>query len=321
MSGIITIRTLRQLGPKEIQGLSDVLRDCVEGGASVSFMWPLSRAKADNYWRGLSADVASGRRVVIAAEDAGGELVGTASVVLDLPENQPHRAELSKMLVHRRVRRQGVGAKLLDAAERAAIQAGKSLLVLDTASGDAERVYERGGWRRSGRIPCYALMPDGAPCATTIYFKILQEFRAYAPADRTDCLALFDANCPVYFAANERSDYQRFLAGNPDGYTVCVAVGQVVGAFGLFNHQSGRASLNWILISPQLQASGIGSAMMNQVKQQARLSSVTLVEIAASHLSAPFFAKFGAAPLRETLDGWGPGMHRIDMELSLETCA
>jgi GNAT superfamily N-acetyltransferase len=113
--------------------------------------------------------------VVLAAEDASGMIVGTVQVVLNQPENQPHRGDVAKMLVHRRARRQGVGAKLLAAAERAALDAGKTLLVLDTATGgDAERLYARHGWQRCGEIPNYALWPNGAPCATTVFFKPLR---------------------------------------------------------------------------------------------------------------------------------------------------
>jgi len=170
----IQIRSLQTIGDREIQGLSEVLIDCVEGGASVSFMLPMSRAKAEAYWQSASASVARGERVVLAAEDAAGTIVGTVQVILDQPENQPHRGDLAKMLVHRRARRRGVGAALLAAAERNALSAGKTLLVLDTASGDAERLYARQGWQRCGQIPNYALWPDGAPCATTIFFKFLR---------------------------------------------------------------------------------------------------------------------------------------------------
>jgi GNAT superfamily N-acetyltransferase len=174
MAGAIQIRCLQTIGDHEIQGLSDVLIDCVEGGASVSFMLPMSRAKAEAFWRSTAASVARGERVVLAAEDAAGSIVGTVQVIWAQPENQPHRGELAKMLVHRRARRQGIGAALLAAAERSAMSAGKTLLVLDTASGDAERLYARQGWQRCGQIPNYALWPDGAPCPTTVFFKALR---------------------------------------------------------------------------------------------------------------------------------------------------
>jgi GNAT superfamily N-acetyltransferase len=155
--------------------LSDVLIDCVEGGASVSFMLPMTRAKADAFWQRTSASLARGERVVLAAEDATGTIVGTVQVLLDQPENQPHRGDVSKMLVHRRGRRRGVGAVLLAAAERSALEAGKTLLVLDTVTGsDGYRLYTRHGWQRVGEIPDYALWPDGRPCPTTVFYKLLR---------------------------------------------------------------------------------------------------------------------------------------------------
>src|SRR5262245_28996826 len=175
MPEAIRIRSLPSIGEHEIEGLSDVLIDCVEGGASVSFLLPMSRAKADVFWRNAAAGVARGERIVLAAYDSGGAIVGTVQVILQQPENQPHRGDLAKMLVHRRARRQGIGAALLTAAERAAAEAGKTLLVLDTASDDAERLYERQGWQLCGQIPDYALLPDGLPCSTTFFFKSLAQ--------------------------------------------------------------------------------------------------------------------------------------------------
>ncbi len=174
MADDLQIRSLETIGECELQGLSDVLIDCVEGGASVSFMLPMSRAKAEAFWHNTAASVACGERVVLAAEDAACRIVGTVTVILQQPENQPHRGDIAKMLVHRRARRRGVGAALVAAAERSALNAGKTLLVLDTASDDAERLYARQGWQCCGVIPDYALLPDGAPCATTIYFKFLR---------------------------------------------------------------------------------------------------------------------------------------------------
>lgn len=169
------IRALAILGDREIQELTDVLIDCVEGGASVSFMLPFPKAKAEAFWRGVAESVARGERLMFAAEDAAGVIIGTVTVMLNMPENQPHRAEVAKMLVHRRARRMGLGAALLDAAERGALGAGKTLLVLDTVSdSDGHRLYARQGWRRCGEIPDYALWPDGKPCAATIFFKSLK---------------------------------------------------------------------------------------------------------------------------------------------------
>jgi GNAT superfamily N-acetyltransferase len=174
MSYAIEVRSLQEIGEPELQALSDVLVDCVEGGASVSFMWPMTRSKALAYWRDVAVSAARSERIVLAAYDAGKTIVGTAQVVFAQPENQPHRADIAKMLVHRRARRHGVGEALLVAAERHALGSGKTLLVLDTASPDAERLYARQGWQLCGRIPDYAFMPDGAPCATTVFYKSLR---------------------------------------------------------------------------------------------------------------------------------------------------
>ena len=166
------MRRLHSPGEAELAALAELLVDCVEGGASVSFMAPLSVERAVEFWRGVAASVARGERELLVAEDASG-ICGTVQVVLDLPENQPHRADVSKMLVHRRARRRGVGAALMRAAEEAAREHGRTVLVLDTASDDARRLYERLGWVRVGDIPAYALLPDGRPCATTYYFRAL----------------------------------------------------------------------------------------------------------------------------------------------------
>jgi GNAT superfamily N-acetyltransferase len=171
----IRVRSLRQLGEREIQQLSDVLIDCVEGGASVSFMLPIARVTAVAFWQGVASGVARGERILVVAEDAAGSIVGTVQVIFAQAENQPHRADVAKMLVHRRARRHGAGAALLAAAENAAREAGKSLLVLDTASGDAERLYARLGWQRCGVVPDYALLPGGGFCDTTFFFRALRE--------------------------------------------------------------------------------------------------------------------------------------------------
>ncbi len=171
---MIQIRALSTIGARDLQGLGDLLIDCVEGGASVSFMLPMSRAKADAYWQSIAAGVAQGERLLFTAEDADHTILGTVQIILAQPENQPHRGDLAKMLVHRRARRLGVGAALLTAAEAGAYRAGKTLLVLDTANPDAERLYRRHGWQYCGQIPDYALMPDGPPCATTIFYKMLR---------------------------------------------------------------------------------------------------------------------------------------------------
>jgi GNAT superfamily N-acetyltransferase len=170
--------TIRELDGAEtlarIDELAEVLRDCVEGGASVGFMLPLADGRPEAFWRRVAQGVAAGERQLFVAEDEAGRIGGTVSLVIDMPDNQPHRADVSKMLVHRRARRQGVAERLLKALEARARALGKTTLVLDTVTGsDASRVYERLGWQRAGDIPNYALMPDGPPCSTTYYFKAI----------------------------------------------------------------------------------------------------------------------------------------------------
>lgn len=168
-----SIRRLHAVDDASLEGLADVLIDCVEGGASVSFMQPMTRDKALAFWRRVADGVANGGRALLVAEDERG-VCGTVQLVLDLPENQPHRADLAKMLVHGRVRRQGLGAALMRAAEATALDCGRTLLVLDTVTGaDGERLYARLGWRRVGEVPRYALMPHGGYCSTTFFYRDL----------------------------------------------------------------------------------------------------------------------------------------------------
>ncbi|WP_043357564.1 GNAT family N-acetyltransferase [Cupriavidus basilensis] len=170
--------TVRRVGADEaaacIEALADVLIDCVAGGASVSFMLPLPREKALQFWRGVADGVARAERVLLIAQDGEGQILGTVQIILSMPDNQPHRADVAKMLVHRKARRRGVAQRLLAALDDAAREAGKSVLVLDTVTGgDAERLYARAGWQRAGVVPKYALMPDGEFCGTTFFYKHL----------------------------------------------------------------------------------------------------------------------------------------------------
>jgi GNAT superfamily N-acetyltransferase len=167
------IRRLRVLDDTHVAGLADVLIDCVDGGASVNFMHPLTRERAAAFWRGIAESVAVGKTALLVAEDIDG-ICGTVQLVLDLPENQPHRADVAKMLVHRRTRRRGLGAALMRAVEATARECGRTLLVLDAVTGgDAARLYERLGWVRVGDVPGFALYPRGGFCSTTYYYRDL----------------------------------------------------------------------------------------------------------------------------------------------------
>jgi GNAT superfamily N-acetyltransferase len=170
-----SLRRLHVLDEGQIDALAGVLIDCVEGGASVGFMHPLTRERAVAFWRRVARAVAAGERALLVAEDPLG-VCGTVQLVLEQPENQPHRADLSKMLVHRRARRQGLGAALMRAAESTARDCGKTLLVLDAVTdGDAARLYARLGWVRVGDIPGYALFPRGGLCSTTVFYRNLDD--------------------------------------------------------------------------------------------------------------------------------------------------
>jgi GNAT superfamily N-acetyltransferase len=178
MNDAFTSLSIRRLDAEDALAhapdLADVLIDCVEGGASVSFMLPISRETALGFWRGVAQGVARGERVLLVAEDGEGRIVGTVQLVTAQPENQPHRADVAKMLVSPHARRKGVAQRLMAAVDEAAREAGKTVLVLDTVTGgDAERLYARAGWQRVGVVPNYALMPDGGFCSTTYFHKQL----------------------------------------------------------------------------------------------------------------------------------------------------
>jgi len=168
--------TLRTLMPHEALAssaqLAALLCDCVKGGASVSFMLPLAHETALAFWQGVAASVGRGERTLIVAEDSQG-VVGTVQLITAMPDNQPHRADVAKLLVRRRARGAGVGQRLMEAVEQAASQQGRHVLVLDTANAAAERLYQRLGWQRVGSVPDYAYLPDGGLCATTFFYKRL----------------------------------------------------------------------------------------------------------------------------------------------------
>jgi ribosomal protein S18 acetylase RimI-like enzyme len=156
-----------------LEQLAAVLVDCVTGGASVSFMAPFSQEQGLAFFRKVSGAVASGDTVLLAAK-LDGKIVGTVQLGLDTPPNQPHRADVKKMLVHRSARGHGIGAALMARVEDEARHRGRWLLVLDTVPGDnGYRLYRRAGWTESGIIPDYAMFPDGRLCDTALFWKRL----------------------------------------------------------------------------------------------------------------------------------------------------
>jgi len=154
--------------------LVDLLIDSVEGGASVNFVWPMTREKAERWWDGALASHARGERSIFSAE-AGDAIDGSVQLVFAGQENQAFRADIAKLLVHRRARRQGLGSALMMAAEAEARRIGRTLLTLDTeARSEAARLYQRLGWVKFGDVPGYAMSADGRSRETcSFYYKQL----------------------------------------------------------------------------------------------------------------------------------------------------
>jgi len=170
-NALVEIAVAESVTARDLAELAEVLVDCVAGGASVSFMPPFEHEDGKAFFTKIAGEVARGEAALLVARVAG-RIVGTVQLGLAMPPNQPHRADIRKLLVHRSARGRGVGMALMTAAEEAARARGRTLLVLDTALGDnAERLYTRAGWTRVGVIPNYALFPDGRPCDTVYFWK------------------------------------------------------------------------------------------------------------------------------------------------------
>jgi GNAT superfamily N-acetyltransferase len=168
---------IRRLTPGEtwerLDELAGVLADCVDGGASVGYLAPFSHEDARGVFEAYARDAEEGDRIILGAF-LDGNLVGTAQLVVGVPPNQPHRADVARVLVHRSARRRGIAQRLMEQLEQEAREEGKTLLVLDAVTGgDAARLYERLGWNTVGVIPGYALYPDGRLCDTTVFWKSL----------------------------------------------------------------------------------------------------------------------------------------------------
>jgi GNAT superfamily N-acetyltransferase len=173
---------IESLTAEELAGvraaLVDLLQDAVDSGASIGFLPPLAAAEAIAYWDGVGAAVRDGSRVVLVARRDGLDVVGSAQLDLAMRANARHRAEVSKVMVHRRARRQGLGRALMQALEDHARRLGRTTLVLDTREGDpSETLYREAGWTRVGAIPRYARSASGALDGTAIYYKLLDAAR------------------------------------------------------------------------------------------------------------------------------------------------
>lgn len=281
---MIRIETLgAEAAARHVPALAAVLADCVRHGASVSFMNPYGQADAEAFFRGVAAQVAADETVLVAAF-LGERILGTAQLGLDMPPNQPHRAEVKKMLVHTDGRRQGIAASMLRRIEEEALSRGRTLLILDTGSEEAMRVYERGGWSRFGFVPDYALWPDGGFCASTFYLKDLSPPKgtptsavAVRDARAEDLFAIRDivneaienttavwTDDPVDIASRRSWWEERIAAGNP----VLVALdGPDVVGFGSylqFRAWDGyrNAVEHSVYVRADRRGSGVGSALV-----------------------------------------------------------
>lgn len=167
-----TIERLARIDGTTRDQLSQTLIEAVASGGSISFMHPVSQEKANAFWTKIAEGVERGERILLVARDKQGVVVGTVQSVIDLPENQPHRADIAKMMVHPRARRQGIAEALMREIEHLTFAAGKTLMVLDTETGAAaSNLYTKLGWEVSGHIPDFALKPHGGFCSTTIMYK------------------------------------------------------------------------------------------------------------------------------------------------------
>lgn len=167
-----TIRILDATAARAaIPDLCEVLSDCINGGASLGFMLPFAPQDAVAYWQGIADEVEKGG-IILGVAEVDGRVVGTVQIGLASKPNQPHRGDLMKLLVHRSARGLGLSRRLMDAVEAQAARQGRTLLVLDTATGsEAEAIYPRFGWERVGSIPDYAMWPQGGLCGTTLFYK------------------------------------------------------------------------------------------------------------------------------------------------------
>jgi GNAT superfamily N-acetyltransferase len=301
---VMTRIDIRRLDAPEAKArmdeLTDILLDCVAGGAGVSFMANMTRDEARAFWEKIAAGVASGARVLLVAEQVG-RLVGTVQVLPSGIPNQPHRADLSKMLVHRKARNKGVGAALLKAAEAEALKNGWWLLVLDTAVDSAgDRLYARGGWNRVGIIPNYALWPDGRLCPTRYYYK---DLRASEPItimpetpdqpdvarmqDEADALsaALYpaDSNHRLPLSALVRPDIHFLVARKGKAAVGC-------GALKSFTDGSGEIKSMWVDV--EARGSGVAAQILAQLEAEARRQGLRHLKLETGVYSAPAIALY-----------------------------
>jgi GNAT superfamily N-acetyltransferase len=327
MTGINVRRLDAAEAKARVDELADILLDCVAGGASVSFMANMKQGEARAYWEKVAAGVAGGVRVVLVAEEAG-RLAGTVQIVPSGIPNQPHRADLSKMLVHRCARNTGIGTALLKAAEEEALKAGWWLLVLDTVVDSAgDRLYARGGWNRVGIIPNYALWPDGRLCPTRYYFKDLRtaEPIAIAPEtpDQPDVARMQDEanalSAALYPAESNHRLPLSALVG-PDIHFLVARKGKAAvgcGALKSFTDGSGEIKSMWVDV--ETRGAGVAAAILARLEAEARRQKLRHLKLETGVYSAPAIAlyrKGGFLPC-EAFSPYKPDPFSVFMEKRL----
>ncbi len=322
--------TIRQLEPAEARSrvgeLADILLDCVAGGASVSFMADLTREEAVRFWTGVAQGVADGQRILLVGEETG-RLIGTVQVVASGTPNQPHRADVAKMLVHRDGRNKGIGAALLARAEQEASQAGWWLLVLDTVEDSAgDRLYTRAGWRRAGLIPNYALWPDGGLCGTVYFYKDLRpqpalqitletpdqpEVRQFLEASEAYSAALYPPE------SNHMLDLSQLLEPAMR-FFVARRGGVALGCGGLRLSQD-HGELKRFYVAYAARGQGVGASLVAAVEQAALDAGISLLRLETGIYSAPaltLYRKAGFVP-RTAFAPYQPDPQSVFMEKRL----
>lgn len=322
--------TIRRLKPAEARSrvgeLADILLDCVAGGASVSFMADLTRDEAVRFWTGVAEGVADGQRILLVGEEAG-RLIGTVQVVASGTPNQPHRADLAKMLVHRNGRNKGIGAALLARAEQAAREAGWWMMVLDTVEDSAGvKLYTRAGWRRAGLIPNYALWPDGGLCGTVYFYKDLRpqpalqitletpdqpEVKQFLEASEAYSAALYPPESNHMLDLSQLLDPAvRFFVARRGG--VALGCGSI-----LLGQEHGE--LKRFFVADAARGQGVGAGLIAAVEQEAREAGISLLRLETGVYSAPALAlyrKAGFVP-RTAFAPYQPDPQSVFMEKRL----
>ena len=267
---------------QHLDALADLLLDSVQHGSSVGFCLPYSLGEAREFWQGILQQWQPGARRLLVLRDADGMIVGTVQLLVKMLDNGRHRAEVSKMLVHSKVRRQGRGRALMMAIEACAREEGKSLLVLDTRSGDAgERLYGGLGFQLAGRIPGYARASDGGFDSTTYMYKFLGPLEE--PAGRivvaqedplsADADTLMDELSATLALITGDSGRNSFDVADVQGDAACFAIarnrmGIAVGCGAFRPLAEGVAEIKRMLARPG--NPGTGTAVLAFLEQQAR---------------------------------------------------